>query len=568
MTDDDSGRIDRRAFFRGLAAAGAAGALLALARCAPERTGAAPHDGATDQADAAHPHETHAAVIALGTAAREIASRDLSASAADLAAGRTTSRALLAAYAERIEALDRAGPVVGAVIETAADATGAADALDTERARGDARGPLHGLPLLIKDNIATHDGLATTAGSLALLGARPPREAHAVARLRAAGALIFGKTNLSEWANFRSIHSTSGWSARGGQTRNPHALDRSPGGSSSGSGAAVAAGLCAAAVGSETDGSIVCPAAVTGIVGLKPTVGLVSRRGVIPISHSQDTLGPMARTVRDACMLLSAMAGVDPEDPATAEAEGRVLADYAAVLDRDVLRGARIGVARDFFGHSPRVDACVASALATLRDAGAELVDIAGIDPPGAIHRAELHVLLCEFKAGIAEYLAELSGEVLVRSLPELIAWNDAHHDREMPHFGQELLRAAEASGGLSDPGYATARALCVEFGRTHATGVLDRERLDAWVAPTGGPAWRIDYTRGDALGPSCASGPAMAGAPHVTVPCGHIEGLPIGLSFVGRRFDEATVLRLAYAFEERTQARIAPSFRESIRRG
>ena len=509
--------------------------------------------------------ETSDDALSMPEAARAIARLDLDGVVRRLRDGTLTVAAALAAYDGRIAAIDVRGPKLRSVIELRPERAAEAARLDADRAAGRDVGALCGAPILIKDNIATRDGMQTTAGSLALVGAVPPREAFAVARLRKAGGFVFGKTNLSEWANIRAERSTGGWSGRGGQTRNPHALDRSPCGSSSGSGVAVAAGLCAGALGSETDGSIVCPASVNGIVGMKPTLGLVSRSGVIPISRSQDTLGPMTRTVRDAAWLLRAIAGVDPDDPTTEGAAEHVV-DYVAALDADGLRGARIGVARDFFGQAPRVDAVIEGALDALRAAGARLVDVTGLMPPDDLVGAELVVLLCELREGVNTYLAQLEGDVAVRSLADVIRWNEANPERELPHFGQDLFLLAESAVGTRSAEYAAARALCLDWAREHAIdGPLDRLRLDAWVAPTGGPAWRIDYANGDTDGAACAFGPAVYGAPHITVPAGSIRGLPVGLSFVGRRFADASLLGLAYAFEQATQARVVPTYRRRV---
>ncbi len=487
----------------------------------------------------------------------DVTRMDLSALAEGLRARQFSSVDLVTAYAERIRIVDRN---LHAVVELNPDAMKLAGELDRERREGRLRGPLHGLPILIKDNLDTADRMKTTAGSLALLQAPTPREdAFAVQRLRAAGALILGKTNLSEWANFRSTHSISGWSARGGQTRNPHALDRNPSGSSSGSGAAMAASLCAAAVGTETDGSIVSPASVNGVVGLKPTVGLVSRRGIIPISHSQDTAGPITRTVRDAALMLSALASVDSEDPACADAKGRIAPDYTTFLQVDGLKGARLGLMKNFLGIHPGVDAALAPALAKLKAAGAEVVEVELRST--AFDAAEFEVMLYEFKAGLNAYLARRGGAV--KDLAGLIAFNRKEAKRELALFGQEILELAQAKGPLTEAAYQQALATCRRTSRAEGIdAVMDREKLDALIAPTGAPAWLIDPVNGDSFGFSCSSLAAVAGYPHLTVPAGHVQGLPVSLSFMGRAWSEGTLLKLGHAFELATRARREPRFR------
>jgi amidase len=486
---------------------------------------------------------------------------------ADLADGmRTgayTARSLAEKYLARIEAVDRAGPTLRSVIETNPDALALADELDKERKGKGPRGPLHGIPVLLKDNIDTADRMATTAGSLALVGARPPADAFLVARLRKAGALILGKTNLSEWANARCSYSTSGWSGRGGLTRNPYALDRNPCGSSSGSAAAAAANLCAAAVGTETDGSVTAPAAVNGLVGIKPTVGLVSRSGVIPISHSQDTAGPMARTVRDAALLLGALVGVDPDDKATAASANRAAADYTRTLAADGLKGARIGVARNYFGFHDAVDAVVGNALDALKRQGATLIDVTDLPKADQLAAAETTVFQYEMKAGVNAYLARLGPKAPVRSLAEVIAFNEKHADRELRYFGQDSLVKTEARGGLDSYEYQEALAKCRRLARTEGIdAVQDKHKLDAIVGPTMGPACVTDLVVGDRwLGGDIISVAAVAGYPHVTVPAGFLFGLPLGLSFVGRAWSEPVLLRLAYAFEQATEVRRPPRF-------
>jgi amidase len=489
----------------------------------------------------------------------ELTLADIAAAYAD---GRLTSRQLTQIYLDRIGALDRRGPTLGAVLETNPHALDAAADLDRERRARGPRGPLHGVPVLIKDNVETADRMMTTAGSLALDGWYAPKDAPLVARLRAAGAVILGKTNLSEWANMRSSHASSGWSARGGQTRNPYALDRTPSGSSSGSAVAVAANLCAVAVGTETDGSIVSPASINGIVGLKPTVGLVSRSGIVPISHSQDTAGPLARSVRDAAVLFGVMAGRDPGDPASAAVGERFEDDYVRFLDPDGLRGARLGIARRFFAGSAPLNGFLDNCVAVLERAGAVVVDPADLPMHGAAATAELEVLLYEFKADLNTYLARLPGDFPVRSLADLIRFNDAHAAREMPLFDQELLRQAQAKGSLDEAAYQDARAACLTATRSGGIdAVLCEHGLDAIVSLTSGPAWLIDSVNGDADTGGCSAPAAVAGYPHITVPAGLHRGLPIGLSFFGTAFSEPKLIKLASGFEHTANGRATPRF-------
>ena len=487
---------------------------------------------------------------------------------AGLARGAWTTRSIVEAYLGRIERIDPRGPALRSVIEINPDALPIADRLDRERRSGRLRGPLHGIPVLLKDNVDTADRMTTTAGSLALAGWIPPEDSGAAARLRQAGALLLGKTNLSEWANFRSTRSSSGWSGRGGQCRNPYVLDRNPCGSSSGSGAAVSANLAAAALGTETDGSIVCPSSANGIVGVKPTVGLVSRAGVIPISHTQDTAGPMARTVRDAAVLLGILAGPDPRDPATAAGETRGLADYTPFLDPDGLRNARVGVARQFLGFHEGVDRVVEDASAAMRAAGAVVVDPVVLGPGAgrSLQAAETDVLLYEFKAGLNAYLARRGPGAEVRSLADLIAFNERNAETEMPYFGQERLIAAQERGPLSEPAYLTALATARRLSRAEGIDrTMDEHRLDAIAAPTGGPAWVTDLVNGDHFGGGSSGYPAAAGYPNVTVPAGAVHGLPVGLSFFGRAWSEPTLVRIAYAFEQTVRARRPPRFRPTV---
>ena len=492
-------------------------------------------------------------------------SKGVAEAAADLQAGRVTSAALVQSYLDRIAKIDKAGPTLQSVLAVNPDAIADAKALDAERAAKGGRGPLHGVPILVKDNIETLGPLPTTAGSLALLKNVSGRDAPVIARLRAAGAVILGKTNLSEWANMRGAHSISGWSAVGGLTRNPWALDRSACGSSSGSGAAVAAGLAAAAIGTETDGSVTCPASVNGIVGLKPTVGLVSRTHIVPISHSQDTAGPMARSVRDAAMLLTVMAGSDPADPATADADKHAT-DYAKGLDAQALAGKRIGVMRFAAGFHRGTDAVFAHALDVLKAAGATLVDIDALPGSDAIGDAETTVLVTELKTDMAAYLASTPKAVESRSLADLIAFNRAHDGQELSLFGQELFEKGEATKGLQDPAYVTARATSLRLaGAEGIDRMLATDKLDALVAPTTGPTWMIDVVNGDNSSGEASTLPAVAGYPHLSVPMGLASGLPVGLSIIGPAWSEARLLAFGYAFEQKLGLHQAPSFAASL---
>jgi len=532
--------LGRRTFLRGTLAAG--GTLIAGAgRAAPT---AAP-DARRAPGGAAFPVE-------------EVAVADL---AAAMAGGRVTARGLAEAYLARIEAIDRKGPALAAVIETNPDALAIADGLDRERRAGKVRGPLHGIPVLVKDNLDSADRMKTTAGSLALAGAPPPaKDAFVVARLRAAGAVLLGKTNLSEWANFRGDRSTSGWSGRGGLTRNPYALDRNTSGSSSGSAAAAAASLCAAAIGTETDGSIVSPASHCALVGVKPTVGLVSRAGIVPIAHTQDTAGPMARTVRDAALLLAAVEGEDPDDAATLAPDRPGARDYLAALDPGALAGARLGVVKGLLGKHVGVDRVIRPALDVLRARGATLVEVELTSE--AYDAAELEVLLFEFRADLEAYLARRGGPV--KDLAALVRFNEANAGRELQWFGQELVVKASAKGGLDDPEYRRALDTCAAA-RRDVHGVLEREKLDALVAPTDGLAWPTDLLNGDHFTISCSTFAAVAGTPHVTVPAGFHHGLPLGLSFLGRAWSEPRLLGLAHSYEQATRARRAPTYPRTL---
>ena len=480
--------------------------------------------------------------------------------------GTLTSRALTAAYLARIAAIDVAGPTLRSVIEKNPDALSIAAAMDAERRAGRVRGPLHGIPVLIKDNIDTADRMQTTAGSLALFGTPAPRDAFIVERLRAAGAVLLGKTNLSEWANYRSTRSTSGWSGRGGQTRNPYVLDRNPCGSSSGTGAAISANLAAVGIGTETDGSIICPSSICGLVGIKPTVGLVSRSGIIPISTTQDTAGPMARTVADAAALLSVIAGEDGRDVATSGGAGQRVADYTSFLDAKALSGARIGVARNMSGFHPQVDAAFEQAIVALRAAGAVIVDPADVPTVNKTDDAESDVLSYEFKDGINAYLASRGSTTRMKSLADVIAFNRENASREMPWFAQEQFEKAQMKGPLSDAKYREALVTCQRLSRTEGIDVaLAAHNVEAIVAPSNGPSWPIDLMNGDRYTGGNSSVAAVAGYPSITVPMGFAGPLPVGLSFIGTAWAEARLIALAYAFEQATRARRAPAFLPTV---
>jgi amidase len=483
--------------------------------------------------------------------------------------GRDTAKSIAERYLARMDAIDKSGPAINAVIERNPDAIKIAEERDAERKAGRVRGPLHGIPVLIKDNIDTADRMRTSAGSLALAESIAPRDAFIAARLREAGAVILGKTNLSEWANFRSTRSTSGWSGRGGQTKNPYVLDRNPCGSSSGTGASISANLAAVGIGTETDGSIVCPSSTNGLVGIKPTVGLVSRSGIIPISHSQDTAGPMARTVADAAALLAVLSGPDPRDSATAESRGKVVGSYASVLNPAALKGVRIGVARNFFGFSTAVDRIMDEAIAAMKSAGAVIVDPANITTSGKFDDAEGEVMNFEFKTDLNAYLAALGPSAPHKTLADLIAFNDKNADREMPYFGQEQFIRAQAKGPLTSPAYKAAREKCLRLSRTEGIdATLTKHRVAAIVAPTGGPAWPTDLINGDHFTGSSSTPAAVSGYPSVTVPAGYIHGLPVGISFIGPQWSDGMLVGLAYAFEQATKVRRAPRFEPTVKLG
>ena len=481
---------------------------------------------------------------------------------AGMQSGKYTARQLVKKYLDRIDDIDKDGPKLNSVIEVNPDAMAIAEALDREHKEKGVRGPLHGIPILIKDNIDTADRMMTTAGSLALVGSRPAQDSHVAKKLREAGAVILGKTNLSEWANFRSSHSSSGWSGRGGQTKNAYIQDRNPCGSSSGSGSAAAANLCAAAVGSETDGSVVCPSSANSLVGIKPTVGLIGRSGIIPISHSQDTAGPMARTVSDAAILLGALTGIDANDAMTKPSAGKSFNDYTQLLKRDGLRGARLGIARKYFGFNDLVDKLMNDRIAEMKKMGAVIVDPADIPTSGKFDDSELEVLLYEFKADLNNYLGRLGPSSPVHSLKDVIDFNEKHRDRELTYFGQDLLIKSQAKGPLTEKKYLQALAKNHLLSRTQGIDfVMRKNRLDAMVAPTGGPAWPTDWINGDHFTGGYSSASAVAGYPHITVPAGYVFGLPVGISFFGGAWSEPKLIKYAYAFEQATKARQAPRF-------
>lgn len=556
MSDDtkalhaESSIVDRRDFVKLGAVAGAVAALAGTSACSLKPPTAAGGQNADPTA-----FELNEATI-----------QELQAA---MSSGDRSARTITEAYLNRIARFDRQGPSLRSVIETNPDALDIAEQLDREREAGTVRGPLHGIPILVKDNIDTADRMTTTAGSYALEGSIPLQDSFVVQRLREAGAIILGKANLSEWANIRSTRSSSGWSGRGGQCGNPFSLDRNPCGSSAGSGAATSANFAAAAIGTETNGSVVCPSSANGVVGIKPTVGLVGRSGIIPISHTQDTAGPMARTVADAAAILGALTGVDPRDDVTNASQGNAHADYTQYLDAGGLQGARIGVARQFFGFNPDVDRIMEEAIEAMRQSGATLVDPADIPTRGQMGEPSYQVLLYELKADMAAYLATLGPSAPVRTLADIIAFNEANADREMPYFGQEIFIEAEAKGPLTDPDYLEAVALARRLSREEGIdAVMDEHGLDAIIGPTGGPAWRTDLVNGDHFSGSSSSPAAISGYPNITVPAGFVFGLPVGISFFGRAWSEPVLLRIAYAFEQATQHRRAPGFLPSLELG
>jgi len=495
----------------------------------------------------------------------ELDEASISSLQAGILAGKYSARSLTEMYLARIDQIDKQGPALASVIETNPEALAIAGSLDKERMAGHTRGPLHGIPVLVKDNIDTADQMQTTAGSLALLGSKPKQDSFVAQKLREAGAVILGKTNLSEWANIRSSHSSSGWSGRRGQARNPYALDRNPSGSSSGSGVATAANLCAVAVGTETDGSVVAPSSANGLVGLKPTVGLISRAGIIPISHSQDTAGPMARNVRDAAILLSALAGTDPRDGATAASSGKIALDYMSFLDPNGLRGARIGVARKYLGFSEPVDKLMNDAIDEMKRQGAEIIDPADLPTHGKFNDTEFTVLLYELKADLNAYLVGRPGAP--QSLREIIDFNDKNRDQEMPYFGQDIFIKSEAKGPLTEKEYIDALANNHRLAQKEGIdAVMDQFKLDAIMAPTAGPAWFTDWVNGDCANGGSSNAAAVAGYPDITVPAGFVFGLPVGVSFFGRAWSEGTLLKIAYGFERAVQARKRPQFLATVK--
>ncbi|HET6559923.1 MAG TPA: amidase [Prolixibacteraceae bacterium] len=533
--------MKRRSFFKSAALGGGAMALAPLGSCTPSSQSTDPEVNYVD-------FELNEATIA---SLQE-----------KMKSGAITSEKITRKYLDRIEQIDGKGPELRSVIEINPDALDMARQMDKERKEGKVRGPLHGIPVLIKDNIDTGDKMLTTAGSLALTDKPSPDDAFIVRKLRDAGAIILGKTNLSEWANFRSTKSSSGWSGRGGQVRNPYSLDRTPCGSSSGSGVAVAANLCVVAIGTETDGSIVCPAGINGIVGIKPTLGLWSRDGIVPIAHSQDTAGPMARTVTDAAILLGALAEADANDAAAGSRQGEVITDYTPYLDAQGLKGVRIGIAADFYGFSTQVDELMKKAIDTLKAQGAEIIEDLKFKDHDQWGEAEWQVLLSEFKADLNAYLATREG-LSVRSLADLIEFNKKNHEKEMPWFGQEIFEAAEKTEGLQEAVYVEALKKSKILTREQGIDLMmDEHRLDALVAPTNGPAWTIDWINGDHFGGGSSEAAAISGYPNITVPAGDVHGLPIGISFFGRAWSEPTLIRLAYAYEQASKHRKVPGFK------
>ncbi len=479
--------------------------------------------------------------------------------------GELTAKALVEKYLARIEAIDKGGPGLNSVIEINPDAISIAEQLDQERQNGQVRGPLHGIPIMIKDNIDTADKMMTTAGALALAGNIAQQDAFIVAQLREAGAVLLGKTNLSEWANFRSTRSSSGWSSRGGQVKNPYVLDRNPCGSSSGSGAAASANLATLTIGTETNGSIVCPSSNNGIVGIKPTVGLWSRSGIIPISHTQDTAGPMTRTVRDGAILLGPLTGVDPRDEITQQSEGKAYSDYTQFLDSEGLNGTRIGLIKSFMGFHEGVDEALEKAFELMKSKGATIIDIDSVEEWRGIGGAGYQVLLYEFKDGVNKYLENANPDSGVKTVADVIAFNKENSAQAMPYFKQEILEAAQEKGDLNSSEYLEAVKTTVEQSRKGIDRLLEENQLDALIGPTGGPAWCTDLINGDHFGGGSSSPAARAGYPNITVPVGNVNGLPFGISFFGTAFSEPVLLKIAYAYEQASKHRMAPSFRASL---
>lgn len=544
--EDQEDRINRRSFLGIAAASGTVLAAASSCQTSPNRTASPPG--------------------VLMTGDFELLEMQIEDLRRGMDKGRFTSQSITELYLARVEAIDQSGPTLRSIIEVNPEAVEVAEALDRERREQGPRGPLHGVPILVKDNIATHDRMTTTAGSLALEGSIPSRDSFVAQKLRQAGAVILGKANLSEWANFRSSNSSSGWSARGGQCKNPFVLDRNPCGSSSGSGAAVSANLCAGAIGTETNGSIVCPSNANGLVGVKPTVGLISRSGIIPISHSQDTAGPMTRTISDAAILLSALVGVDSRDPATSESQGNYESDYLQFLDPDGLEGARIGVGRQFFGFHRDVDRLMEESIQEMERAGATIVDEVEIGNRREMGRASYEVMLFEFKADLNKYLQELGVSAPVKNLQEIIEFNNLNMDREMPYFGQEIFIDAQEKDSLSAPEYREALRKSRRLSREEGLDkVMNEHQLNAIVAPTGGPAFVTDLVNGDHFGGGSSTPAAVSGYPNITVPMGEVFGLPVGISFFGLAWSEPTLIRLAYAFERRTGVRRPPEFLPSL---
>jgi amidase len=546
----EKGALSRRAFLGTSAAAGGAFILTGTEACSAPDTG---RGGTAGAVRANEPYPVREFEL------EEVSITELH---AGMVSGRWTSREITEMYLRRIEEIDRQGPTLRSIIETNPDALEIAAERDREREAGEVRGALHGIPILLKDNIATHDRMTTTAGSYALEGSIPPEDSGVARRLREAGAILIGKANLSEWANFRSSRSSSGWSGRGRQCRNPYVLDRNPCGSSSGSGAATSASLCAAAIGTETNGSIVCPSNANGVVGIKPTVGLVSRSLIIPISHTQDTAGPMARTVRDAAMVLGCISGADPADPATTASVGNAHTDYTPFLDPDGLNGARIGVATQYAEGHEAVEALFATALDVMRQAGATVIEIPAVDAWRQMGRPSGEVMRYEFKADLNAYLAALGPDAPAKTLEEIIAFNEANADREMPWFQQETFLQCQERGPLTEEGYLDALAEAMRLSRDEGIdAVMTEHELDAIVAPTGSPAWTTDVINGDRYHMGSSSPAAISGYPNISVPMGSFMELPVNISIWGRAWSEPQLLRIAFAYEELTQHRRRPRF-------